>query len=711
MVNWVSALKLVASSVLFISLILLISPSPPNNSLTTPYYNLNPLSPKEFNRVKPPSISSFDYSTYLEYVSDLNFDINDTEAFESFRDLMACLPESFGYSIDEGLKIFPPKKYPDCADQNKDLLGELVFDTDHNEMHLSCNNDYEGQFILGPRDDRRLVRSEDNEFKVHRYDGQPVKLHGNEEYVLASCKRSGKFEHVSTRPRFNQTAYDRASETGKRLGYKFEKPVNIVNVILDSFSRRHFYRKLEDTVNYLNNMNHNGTHAVFDYKLHNINGENSIGNMAITLAGMSPDAREQYAMSSYNLDIWEKMKELGFVTFIGQENCNKDFAGVLGEHINVDHSINEFYCAAEKFSKYSIDKYETNVHRCIGKKMSHEYIMNYTIEFMDMYAGVDKWIYIHMNAAHEGSGQHAVTLDQHLPSFLSKILNRDEIVILFLEGDHGMRYGDWQRSESATTEWKLPALFVLMPHEVIEGIYDGYANMLKNTYRLTSKYEVRHTMLDLAYRSKGISYTNLNSIGNVLYKDVISVDRTCKDINIESQICSCMEYTPIDPEVYQKSYNEISDEILRELNYLLYILVDDAMDFIHQQLNANKNYSKLCKPLTFKKITSASGQAELYYEFIKIEFSVMENPDARFEVLYIIKEFKTGGAVWRNIWKTVHYRGYKRSYRLMYINRIDSYAGICEKVSDYLGVPAKYCLCKEPLPYIARKAIESMSSE
>lgn len=707
---WVSVFKLVVPAVLFLAGILYISPSPLNNSLTTPYYNLEIEAPKEFNRVKPPSISNFDYSSYLSYVSGLNFTIDDTQAFESFRDLMACLPESFGYSVEEGLKIFPPKKYPDCAEENQDLNGELIFDTEHNIVQLDCKSDYEGKYILGPRDGRKLVRSEDNEFKVHNYPGESVQLEGDEEYVLASCKKSGKFEYVSTRPRFNQTVFDRAQQVGKSLGYKFGKPVTILNVIIDSFSRRHFYRKLEDTVQYLNDMNHNGTHAVFDYKLHNINGVNSIGNMVVTLSGLLQDPREAYSDTPYNKDIWNKMKELGFVTFVGQENCNHDLAIVLGENISVDHSVNEFYCAAEQFSKYSIDKYASNVHRCIGKKMSHEYIMNYTLEFLDIYAGVDKWVYIHLNAAHEGSGQHAATLDQHLPAFLQKILSRDEIVILLLEADHGMRYGDWQRSESATVEWKLPALFAMMPHEVMKDMYEGYSNMLKNTYRLTSKFEVRNTMLDIAYMSKGIPYSNIDSIGSVLYKDVLSVQRTCKDAMIDTEMCSCLEYVQIDPDVYTKPNYQIQDENLRDLNRLMYILIDDAMDFIHEQLNINKNYHKLCRDLTFDKITSASGQSDLYFEYVKIEFGVVENSDARFEVLYIIKEFKTGsGGVWGNPWRNVHYRGYKRSFKNLYVNRIDSYAGTCEKLSDYLGVPAKFCLCKEPLPRIATEALDSMT--
>lgn len=41
---------------------------------------------------------------------------------------------------------------------------------------------------------------------------------------------------------------------------------------------------------------------------------------------------------------------------LGLESCNRNFADVIGRNPNVTHTVNELYCAAEKFAKYSNSK-------------------------------------------------------------------------------------------------------------------------------------------------------------------------------------------------------------------------------------------------------------------------------------------------------------------------------------------------------------------
>jgi hypothetical protein len=57
-------------------------------------------------------------------------------------------------------------------------------------------------------------------------------------------------------------------------------------------------------------------------------------------------------------------------------------------------------------------------------------------------------MYVHVDAAHESTGQHAQTLDDDLVEFLTEFLeqNRQKEVLIFFEGDHGMRYGEWFKS-------------------------------------------------------------------------------------------------------------------------------------------------------------------------------------------------------------------------------------------------------------------------
>jgi hypothetical protein len=70
-----------------------------------------------------------------------------------------------------------------------------------------------------------------------------------------------------------------AKENMNKLGLRGKKYIVLI-LVVDSFSRKHFFRKLPKTVNFLNEMNSGANYKVFDYLIHNIVGTNSVGNQA-----------------------------------------------------------------------------------------------------------------------------------------------------------------------------------------------------------------------------------------------------------------------------------------------------------------------------------------------------------------------------------------------------------------------------------------------
>jgi hypothetical protein len=658
---------------------------------TTPYYNESPDYYNHDSGHSSPYLPTMGKSDFLNYIFNKSFHIDDTNEIEQIRDELACVPAKFGYSIKQGQELFPPYKYPDCADVNKNLKDSVKLDIEKNELKLNCKNG-KGRYITGPRDDRKLIIAEDIEFKVKKYPGHPVKLKGDEEYVLASCSDNGDFNLADMHPRFNSQAFNRSQEIGHRNGYLHGRPSLILHLVVDSFSRRHFYRKMPETVKLLNSASHNSTHAIFDFKIHNIHGYDSAENMVVTLSGIKKDPRTLEG-SYYPDDLWNILSSQGYITMIGQENCNRRFAPTFGEHIPIDHSVNEFYCAAKLHSHYSSNKLEKNVHRCIGKKMSHSYLMDYTWEFMETYKELDKWMYIHLDAAHEGSGQHAATLDSELASFIERVMNRDEVVYIFLEGDHGMRYGDWKRSEEASYEWKLPVFFLIMPHETLQTINGSYNKLLTNTQRLTTKYDVRQTMLAISSQEKKLDFKYDGYHGSVLFKRQIEKDRTCREMRISKFFCSCVDFSVINLEEYY--YPKGVDINYMELSKLLKTLGFDAVEYINHLLFSKVHKAKLCQTLSFNYITNASGLLIGQREYIKLEVSVHEDPIVRFEAMYEIRESRIHTSPYDNLSTQIFYRGNKRSFRIMYINRVDSYLGPCEEFSTSLGLPSQYCICKK----------------
>ena len=63
------------------------------------------------------------------------------------------------------------------------------------------------------------------------------------------------------------------------------KPVVILWMVPDSFSRADFFRKLPKTIDVLNSINEQGEYAVFDFKIHNAIGNGSKENIMPILGG------------------------------------------------------------------------------------------------------------------------------------------------------------------------------------------------------------------------------------------------------------------------------------------------------------------------------------------------------------------------------------------------------------------------------------------
>jgi hypothetical protein len=168
--------------------------------------------------------------------------------------------------------------------------------------------------------------------------------------------------------------------------------------------------------------------------------------------------------------------------------------------------------------------------------MSHFYAMNYTLEFLDMYKDVNSWVYLHFNAAHEATGQHAVTLDDDLTWFLQNLLQ--ENTFLFLEGDHGMRYGDWYTSDSAFVEQKLPVMFIIAATKILDKLPSSYTKLMANSFHLSSKVDIRATILDLSHYIYGDT-SFIPRKGTSLARFSVPDNVNCTKLGISPWFCAC----------------------------------------------------------------------------------------------------------------------------------------------------------------------------
>ena len=496
-------------------------------------------------------------------------------------------------------------------------------------------------------------------------------------------------------PRYNASLH--VEMKGKMKELKSEGPtLTVMILVVDSFSRKHFVRKLPQTVKYLNRLKKGEEYHVTDFYIHNIVGSNSVGNQAPLLGR---NIQEAY-LGDLNRDfagdsaLWNIYKNRGFVTLFGLESCDNSFPRKLGRKPNIDYVSSPFYCAAYKYTNYKASK-DNKMQRCIGPYMSHFYLFNYTRTFASMYSDVHKWIYIHVDAAHESTGQHAETLDSDLVEFIDGFLRENPYTVLFLEGDHGMRYGDWMKSVEAFQENRLPPLFLLTPKSILREIPNSEEVLMHNSLRLNTKYDMRRTLIYLST----LPYGGIEP-GEELYPAVnmytmkAEDSRTCQQTGIPPWYCSCLVLIPIPASIVAGEVNSHA-----ELTKMLRFIADDAVAYFNSLVyrSVHRNKGEICQKMHLKNIERAYGlQLDPMMEEIKLEFTISELETARFEVLYVLSSGVDFTTITEDGYPTssLLYNGYRKKTRMLSYARLDKYGGKCEEVARREELEAEVCVCR-----------------
>ena len=448
---------------------------------------------------------------------------------------------------------------------------------------------------------------------------------------------------------------------------------------------------------------------MFDFKVHNVHGLNSPGNMVPMFTNTTMHFHEKPGLKDYfgDTSLWAIARDWGFVTFVGFEYCGSNFLNYMGKRLNVDHHVSTFYCAAKTVMGTDMGK-DSLKQRCIGPHMSHYYLLNYTHSMTSLYPTSHQFTYIHLEAAHEETGQHAQTLDKDLVAFLQSLTQdygAERDLALFIQGDHGMAYGDWHKDVDADQEYRLPALFFATQTQFLKGVNHSFDALWHNSKRLVTKLDLRASILALFGEAYGQKYPvhKEKYLKNhySLLREKIPDWRVCNSSGIDPWMCSCLEPT-----------EEIQSEIIHsfgqsDLENLLIRIVQEALRLVNSQIfTVNSHIAGiLCQKLSFDSITRAYGyRLNSKMEQIKVEFSIQELATARIETTALIgtdlshKLFEASldwypldPCTYLNF--QTHIR--VRTIQIVDLTRKDKYAGQCETVSRANGLEAEFCVCQD----------------
>lgn len=565
------------------------------------------------------------------------------EYFKLGVDLPYCVPRSFGYTDQDAELIFPYTEFQTCENVMGTQNEIIWIDSQTRELHMTCA----GTYFLGQSRKKELIGFDIYNGTSFTYNG-PVKLAEEIEWAYGTCtgntnKVEGATYILHKDELLKNSTKSRMASIQQQINSEYSSsepttPLTVLFLSIDSLSRKLFYRRLPKSYNYLKSLSPE-QFRIFDFKLSNIIGDNSIPNVYSLLTGYvikikNKKRRREYSSTEEdiikNSAIWTYMKEKGWVTMFATEFCDNYFANELGRKPSVDHLSCKFWCAAEKLSGFRDTMMEQ---RCIGNKNSHYYILNYTYQYIQQYQGVNKWAHIMTLPAHEDSGTVISSMDDDLVEFLQKLFATKDKVLLFILSDHGPRYGNWKKSLDGAQEHKLASLFLVAPTDLLKQMPSSFDILSYNTNRLVSKIDLFKTLQHITLLPYYKSFKR-DSLQNNEWKsghyssyslmlEKIPITRTCEDALIDKILCSCNDYSEVSLETQSDSnkllINEMAEAIINEINE-------------ESQTNFNGQGWKFCDKLSLNQILSLNifnfGRCRHAYRF---EVTVNEHPEALIE--------------------------------------------------------------------------------
>lgn len=332
--------------------------------------------------------------------------------------------------------------------------------------------------------------------------------------------------------------------------------LNVLVIGLDAVSRLNLHRQLPKTVKLLKQLN------AVEMLGYNKVGDNTFPNLIPVLTGLSEEELVKlcWPTTSNRFDkcpfVWNDYKKRGYLTAYAEDSAWMSVFNYLkrGFHKQpTDYYWSIFNIEAENAIG---NMHFLNVNRCVGSREVYKTFLEYISRFVKTmerkkqpYFG----FFWQVSLSHDFLNTPKWGDEDFEGLFRSLhqsgALNR---TVLIFMSDHGIRWGPIRATYQGRMEERLPFLNIILPEAYRQEYYQTYFNLVKNTRRLTTPFDLHETLVDLlepfALTADNLytrSLQNQNATRGYSLFDKIPSNRTCDDAGIAAHWCTCQQSTPI----------------------------------------------------------------------------------------------------------------------------------------------------------------------
>uniref|UniRef100_A0A8D8SUQ8 Uncharacterized protein n=1 Tax=Cacopsylla melanoneura TaxID=428564 RepID=A0A8D8SUQ8_9HEMI len=427
----------------------------------------------------------------------------------------------------------------DSTDENN---ANLHVD-DYNKIQDKNNNDAKHK----KRDKRSFIetnKSEVTKESGRQMDKKSQEFHKDEnginENSIQINEHKPKIEHKrSILGTFKNVVNKETAKMKEEPPEVQEEDLSLLIIGIDSISRLNMIRAMPKTRTFLTES------GWFELEGYNKLGENTFPNLIPLLTGRSHTQLCDLCFPIYHESyfdpcpfIWHDLSRKGYITSYGEDIFDVSTFNYHKKGFReppTDYYLRPLFAAGE--TKFKVSSMDSMKNWCVGSNSEAEMMLSYTAEFISQFSSYSFFNFIWMNAFSHNDVNSPSRMDGKVADFLAGLnyTALENTAILFFS-DHGIRFGAIRQTYSGWFEERLPFIFFYLPEWYQKKYPRKISNLRANRNRLTSPYDVYHTLNDLTRLTNRSTCENCRSL-----LEPIPENRSCADVGISQHWCTCTE--------------------------------------------------------------------------------------------------------------------------------------------------------------------------
>lgn len=337
-------------------------------------------------------------------------------------------------------------------------------------------------------------------------------------------------------------------ESSNRERTSTDPKLGIIMLQIDSMSTASFNRSMPNVNKYLNRM------GWFQLKGNHKVGMNTRPNLNYIFTGST----------EYEQEIFKDFDLNDYVTEYAEDMKDETLAFCANR---TDFESRTIRTMLEDLPSTTYRNYYT----CNWIYPVFERLYDQMIEFAITFRK-ERYMGLYVSSAHShddvsGASQLKLPMEGYMKRLDSLGIRNDAIV--FLYGDHGLRFGPQRASYEGAREDAMPMLWISLP-KWFQKKYPEIPKALRvNKNRLTSHLDVYHTLRHIIELNGGTtSEPNREKCKSCqsLFKE-IPENRDCADAGIPSYYCYCNAYKTLSPKVLRREKAEALGDLVYYMNH------------------------------------------------------------------------------------------------------------------------------------------------